>query len=169
MSIITYNYIEKLFRNHYEKLYYLAYNMVHDDEVSRDIVCDAFLKIINRREQIEESNIMGYLYIIIRNLCYDYNDKQTKSEKYQNYILTTSIEEETYEWFEKEQRLQEIDRIVDTLPERTQFVLDQCYFQGHTYREVGAMLNISESAVKKHIMKAFSILREHFNVSKQKK
>lgn len=168
MSCIAYNYIEELFRTNYEKLYFLAYDMVHDDEVSRDIVSESFLKVISKRENLQSTNIMGYLYVTVRNLCYDYNVKHEQIEKYKSYILATSSEEDADEWLERERRLQEIEQVLDTLPPKTQFVLEQCYYHGHTYREVSKMLDISESAVKKHIMKAFSALRTHFQVSKRK-
>ena len=66
-----------------------------------------------------------------------------------------------------DERLGELSKAVAKLPAKTRFVLQQCYFEQHTYREVADMLDISPEGVKKHISKAFSALRDHFRVKKK--
>ena len=66
-----------------------------------------------------------------------------------------------------EQRISEVRAEIDKMPPRTRFVLEQCYLEGHTYKEVGEMMDITSDGVKKHIVKAFSMLRTHFKVKKK--
>ena len=43
--------------------------------------------------------------------------------------------------------------------------MEECYFNRKKYAEVAEMLNISPSAVNKHVMKALRLLREEFHVN----
>ncbi|MDY4645071.1 RNA polymerase sigma factor, partial [Prevotella sp.] len=45
---------------------------------------------------------------------------------------------------------------------RTRQILKLCYVERKKYREVAVELQISESAVKKHIMQALSYMRQKF-------
>ena len=66
-----------------------------------------------------------------------------------------------------DERLAQLSRAMEKLPDKTRFVLQQCYLEEHTYREVAEMLDITTDGVKKHVVKAFSVLREFFNVKKK--
>ena len=57
-----------------------------------------------------------------------------------------------------------IDRMMERMPARTRFVMDQCFYEGHTYKEVAALLDISISGVKQHVMKGLRLLRESFSI-----
>ena len=48
------------------------------------------------------------------------------------------------------------------LSPRTQQILNEHYLKNKKYREVAAELDISESAVKKHVMQALSFFRKKF-------
>ena len=63
-----------------------------------------------------------------------------------------------------DERIAALNKMVEQLPQKTRFVLQQCYYEKHTYKEVGDMMGMTADGVKKHIVKAFAILRERFNV-----
>lgn len=44
----------------------------------------------------------------------------------------------------------------------TRHILEECYVRRKKYQEVADELNISVSAVRKHIVKALSVLRKEF-------
>ena len=44
----------------------------------------------------------------------------------------------------------------------TRHILEECYLHEKKYKEVAAELNISISAVRKHIVKALKAIREEF-------
>lgn len=52
-----------------------------------------------------------------------------------------------------------VEQVMETLSPRTRFVLQKCYIEHFTYKEVAQMLGISTNGVKKHIVKGMSILR----------
>lgn len=158
---------ELIFKQHYTQLYYFAFDLTADEEVSRDIVSDAFATLWSKRDEVEVKNLHGYLFICVRNKCFNYLQNQKGKQNFMDYCRATFNEEDEQYWQIMEERIHEMDDVIATLPERTRFILEQCYFHQHTYREVAAMLNITTNGVKKHIVKAFAVLREHYRVKKR--
>ena len=64
------------------------------------------------------------------------------------------------DWEDKERTLEKIESVCKELPDKTRYILSQCYFHHKTYKEVASELQITPDAVKKHIVKALKILRE---------
>lgn len=49
---------EKLFKDNYSKAYYLALRILHDDEVSKDVVSDAF-ELVWKRVDIRSRYVLA--------------------------------------------------------------------------------------------------------------
>ena len=86
--------------------------------------------------------------------------------KYIEYCKAAFSEEDDNYWQTMEERINEISNVIDEMPCKTRFVIEQCYLEHHSYKEVAEMLDISTNGVKKHIMKALSLLRNHFDIKK---
>ena len=65
-------------------------------------------------------------------------------------------------WDVHEEKIKAIMGALTELTPRTQQIVQLCYVEHKKYREVAAELDISESAVKKHIMQALSYMRQKF-------
>ncbi len=159
---------ESIFKDNYTQLYYFAFDLTGDEEASKDLVSEVFMMLWRRHEDLKDDNIAGYLFVCLRNKCFSYLKEQKGKQEFVDYCRTTFTEEDESYWDALEDRIHDMDAVVATLPERTRFVLEQCYYHQHTYKEVGDMLGISTNGVKKHIMKAFATLREHYHVRKGK-
>ena len=147
-------------------MYHYAYSFVNDTDVSKDIVSDVFSKIWKDFEHLDKSTLSGYLYVCVRNESMNYLRKQKGMNKYIEYCKSAFSEEDETYWQNMDERLTEIGKVIESMPSKTKFVLEQCYMNGHTYKEVADMLEISTNGVKKHITKAFSLLRSHFKKKK---
>lgn len=158
---------EKLYRGNYSRLFHVAFDFLQDNELSRDVVSEVFVKIWQKREQMLESKLEGYMFLSVRNLCYNKLRERGTQDKYAEYVKHFYDTMELSEIDLVDERLGELSKAVAKLPAKTRFVLQQCYFEQHTYREVADMLDISPEGVKKHISKAFSALRDHFRVKKK--
>lgn len=60
----------------------------------------------------------------------------------------------------EDERLQDIMKVIDTLKPKTRLVLQECYINHKTYKDVAEELEISTSGVKKHIVAALKTIRE---------
>lgn len=159
--------IEQLFHDHYQQLFYYAYDLTKDEEASKDLVNEAFVLLLEKMDELKDIRLDGYLFVSIRNRCLSYLEKQRRFDRYRDYCLTVLTEEDDDYWMTMDERIKEMSNVIESMPERTQFVLQQCYFEDRTYQEVANMLGITTDGVKHHIVKAFQKLRNHFNVKKR--
>ncbi len=157
---------EKLFREHYSQCYFLAFRMVGDEEVSRDIVSESFAALWNRRNEVEQAKLLGYLLVSVRNRAVNWLRQRNRMETVGTGVLERISDDGEAQWLLREQRIAAVEEVIGQLPERTRHVLEQCYYFHRTYAEVADELGISVSGVKKHIMKALATLRQHFNTDK---
>ena len=159
---------EAFFKKKYSQAYFLALRILHDDEASKDVVADAFELVWRRTQQEKIENISAYLMMSVRNVCLDYIRKQNV----RNHYMQASVQatEQTIHnpdyWDVREERIQAIMGSLDELTPRTRQILKLCYVERKKYREVAVELQISESAVKKHIMQALSYMRQKFRTRK---
>ena len=158
---------ETLYRENYSRMFRVAFDFLQDNELSRDVVSEVFAKIWQKREQIELAKVEGYLFLAVRNQCYNILRDRGLHDKYADYVKHFYDNIELSMIDQADERLAQLSRAMEKLPDKTRFVLQQCYFEEHTYREVAEMLDITTDGVKKHVVKAFSVLREFFNVKKK--
>lgn len=155
-----------LFEKNYAKLFYLAVSMVGDEDDARDIVGDFFASLWEQTTQDNTFND-SYLYRGIQLRCIDFVKHRSVRNRYHDYILSSQQPlfcEDNIE----EERLAIIESVIRQMPERTRFVMDQCYMEGKKYVEVAELLNISRDGVRKHITKGLRMLRDAFSNKKPK-
>lgn len=155
--------IEQLFRAYYGRMYRLAVSLLHDEEESRDVVNDVFLKIMTGKRELPDDNVEGYLLISVRNRCLDIISHQRVRERLQ-HLLTLDTQPSLLPVDSSERLYQEINEAIDTrLTPQTRLVIRMRMHGRMTYREIADELGISEAAVYKHLAQAIGRLKEHFN------
>lgn len=159
---------ETFFKEKYSQAYFLALRILHDDEASKDVVADAFELVLRRTKLEKVDNISAYLMTSVRNVCLDYLRKQNVRSHYVQASVqaTEQLVHNPDHWDVREERIQAIMGSLDELTPRTRQILKLCYVERKKYREVAVELQISESAVKKHIMQALSYMRQKFRTRK---
>lgn len=161
---------EELFKVNYSKLFYCAYDFVRDTEAAKDIVSDVFDTAWSNYSRLRGEKVEAYLYRSVRNRCIDYLRHEVVVREHQQVFLEMRLEYEEEEDNEKlEADIARMRRILATLSPQTRLIFEQCYFEGKKYAEVAEAMSLSEAAVNKHMVKAFSTLRSGFQVKKQKK
>ena len=136
-------------------------------EVAEDVVVDAFLSIMQRKEQIEVENITAFLLKVVHYRFLDYRRKNSKtfiSIDSDDIDFLTDFEEEAdedalqrsdelnYDTPEliQENKLQtslEIKEAIERLAEDERQFLDFYFFQSLSVKEISEKLNISPSTV----------------------
>lgn len=168
-KIASISQFEGVYRKYYIRLCRYAWSFVNDMDAARDIVSDVFSDLWRERDRVEESTVSQYLYTIVRNRSLNFLRHEHGVEKYIEYCKAAEQFEDDEYLRDIDSRLEEIRRVIATMPVKTQHVLRQCYINGMSYKEVAAEMGITTDGVKKHITKAFSILRTHFNVKKKQR
>lgn len=167
--VISISQFEGVYKQYYIRLCRYAWAFVNDMDVAKDIVSEVFSDLWRDRGSVEQDTISQYLYTIVRNRSLNFLRRQRGMEKYIEYCQAAATYDTDTYLRNMDERMDEIRRVIATMPEKTQHVLRQCYVNGMTYKEVAAELGITTDGVKKHITKAFALLRKHFNVKKNQR
>lgn len=153
---------ETFFKKNYDKAFYLAYRITHDDKTSQDIVGDAFELVWKNVHARNVSNAPSYLFTTVRHLSTDYLRKKTVRDRYAQMQLLTAETLSTTTDDLHEERIERLMTALGELSPRTRYVITACFLEHKKYKEVGDALGISVSAVKKHVVKGMRLLRARF-------
>lgn len=165
--------MERLFYDNYERMYRLAFALLHDNEEARDVVSDVFSRLWDK---LSGDKPPAYLLRSVKNACLNIIAKKKRDERLAK-LLPISDEAEMagtskviaeasmQAMNENPTRLEErwqaiLDCIAHDLTPQTASVIRMCYGEGCSYRETAEELGISVSAVNKHIVKGLRTLRE---------
>ena len=86
--IDTHEDFQKLYRKYYKALMLYALKMTHDEVTAEDIVQNAFLKLWEKRMDMEnEAMVRSFLYLSIRQRSIDCFRRTQVEDKYRKYIL----------------------------------------------------------------------------------
>ncbi|MDO4958184.1 MAG: sigma-70 family RNA polymerase sigma factor [Prevotellaceae bacterium] len=155
--------IGELFRSTYPRLYRLAYSLLDDQEESKDVVSGIFMEILDKH--ILARDINTYLISMVRNRALDIlRHRQVKDSVWADLLQEheQSITSDTPD----EEQINEIRLFIEKeLTPQTRRILQCCYDDKKSYKEVASELGISVQAVNKHISQALRKLRERFNPS----
>lgn len=160
---------EKLYFENYAYLCRSMYRFVRDEEITKDIVQDVFLKYWQKIHalRITESP-KAYLQRGCINQALNYlKEKERREDREQSYAHETSTLADNANRPDHAYLTHEtsatIDRTINQLPQacRNAFLLSR--YELKSYKEIATLLNISVNTVEKHIGKALKKLREVIN------
>lgn len=158
---------EQIFKGHYQSLFSYALFMTEDAEQAKDTVNDVFERLWRVYASVRLDGIGNWLFMCVRNKCLDFLRRQQMARGFAQSKLE-ACDETISEWEEHDERLDTILALIGSMPPQTRFVMEQCYLQERTYKEVGELLGMSQSGVKKHIMKGLETIRNYFSVNYKK-
>lgn len=164
--------LHALFVIYFPRLNDFAARIISDPETSQDITQDVFVKVWEKRDQIEAQNIESFLYRLIRNSCIDYikqlkvidNKKNEWGEqiKFEELYHIDFIRDEPFILIQNELK-DEIERTINSLPDRCREVFTLSRVEGLKNREIAEKLNINIKNVERHLSRAMSTFREKFS------
>jgi len=143
------------------KLFRLATRLLEDSEEAKDIVQEAFIKLWNRREKLDEYRSVEALAIVItRNLCLD----KIKAKKYPVDRLENikadmpgNDIESRVEYVELADRIKEI---INKLPEQMKTIMQLRDIEGYEFEEIAGIVGMNENAIHVSLSRARKKVRE---------
>lgn len=152
----------ELFKRNYSRLFYFALDWVEDNESAKDIVSEVFSEAWNQYKRLRNEKIEAYLFRAVRNRAINYLKHKSVEIQYQQMFLNVKEEVIDEDLEKHEENLQLIECVIKNFTPQTRFIFEQCYFEGKKYQEMAELMNISVSAVHKHMNKAFAAFRKAF-------
>jgi RNA polymerase sigma-70 factor (ECF subfamily) len=149
------------------------YRVTRNTHLAEELAQEVFLRVYRARATYNaEAKFSTWLYRIASNLSVNYI-RDTKHERPEMSVSLDEPDEETGTTLDladkslnaeqdllRRERLMAIKRHVQALPERQRNAVLMHKYQGMDYRQIADVLNISESATKSLLFRAYETLRE---------
>jgi RNA polymerase sigma-70 factor (family 1) len=152
-----------LFRLLYDRLLRFCIQYVDSREAAEEIVSDVFVKLWNRRQELETvANLEVYLFVAVKNHSLNYLEQFSTfriaplDDGLAQLSAPTDPEKEM-EWKEMNHRL---DQEVNRLPDQCRKVFRLIRDEGFRYKDVAVILNISPRTVETQLFRAIRRLNE---------
>lgn len=157
MTNETHTFIEKLYLENYEILYYYANTIVNDPEVSENLVNDTFLDALRKAEQLtEHEKPIGWLMQALKLNIRNYRSKQAKQPKtvslseVEPFLSTDTMSEENFD----------LSACASLLSEDDYRMLTLFYIDGYSHNQLAQAFGISVSASQKRLERIKQRLRK---------
>ena len=152
-----------------DPLFRLALRITQNREEAEDVVQETMIKLWNRRERWDEiENIESFAMTICHNLSLDHlkrAENQNASLDDADAFLATpnSQHPSPFDYTAAQDRIQLVRQIIDTLPEKQRSCIQLRDIEEKPYKEIAAILDISEEQVKINIFRARQTIRQRFS------
>lgn len=152
--------LEEIYNLYFPRVYAVAFKYVKNESVALDLVQDSFLKIWNNRKKVHlDLPMEQQLYVITKNVVFDYFRKRLNEEKLlSEYRIDQELEQDQPAPTQQDQ-LKKLHALLELLPERQRDVFKMVKFEGLSYKEVSSRLNISKHTVSSHFSAAMKFLK----------
>jgi RNA polymerase sigma-70 factor (ECF subfamily) len=164
--------LELLFSIYFPRLNDFARNVVKDDGISQDIVQEIFVKVWEKKAEIESLNIEAFLFRLVRNRCIDYikhlkvvNNRLHEihiASKYEELYRIDFVGNEPYVLIEQELKMK-IEKTIQDLPDRCREVFILSRMNGLKNKEIAEKLDINIKNVERHLNRALQSFRANFS------
>lgn len=153
----------KIYDTFCDQLYRFAFSYLKDSFESQEIVQDVFLKIWEKRAELDvQKSLKSYLYRITVNKVFNELKHRIVRQKYeQTTLLSGTASEETPETTLQFMELSErVEKLLNELPaqQRNIFILSR--WKGLSNAEIAGQLNLSVRTVENQIYRASRFLKE---------
>jgi RNA polymerase sigma-70 factor, ECF subfamily len=149
------------------------YRMARNTAVAEDLAQEVFLRVYRSRESYEASaKFTTWLYRIATNLAVNHA-RDTRHERPEVVVSLDEPDEATGMTMDladgeitaeqamlRRERLMGIRRKIEALPERQRLAVVMHKYQQMDYRQIAEVLQLSESATKSLLFRAYETLRE---------
>ena len=155
----------EIYSKYWKKLLAIAYNHTKDKSAAEEITQEVFISLWNKRRTMEIQSLDRYLATAIKFTVFNtfYRKRKRISQMVSKMPFQESyeIEEEIAARFLQEQ----IDGIVNTLPEKCRMVFKYSREHGLTIPEIGKEMNIADKTVEAHLHKALKTIKGNLSDS----
>jgi len=161
-----------LVEKYHRPMIHFLYRMVHNQAIAEELAQEVFLRVYRARASYRaEARFTTWLYRIATNLAVNHA-RDTRHERAASTVYLDEPDAETgttpdladdelnvEERLVRDERMAAIRSHVMALPERQRMAVLMHKYQGLDYRQIGEVLELSESATKSLLFRAYQTLR----------
>jgi RNA polymerase sigma-70 factor (ECF subfamily) len=157
-------FINKLYVKHNKEFYNIAMSILQNKNDAQDAVQESYLKIIDNIQKINKLSCpetIPYCVVIVKNASRDILRKRSKlvfSEDLE-FLHDEETPDAEDEYVKKAQTKAMLDTL-DALQDKDRAIIRLRYGNGFSYKKIGELLEMNESAVNKRTQRALLKLRD---------
>ena len=135
---------------------------MQDAASAEDIVQDTFIKLWNKRDEMQNiDNTEAFAIIILRNTCLDHLRK-TKNDRYTDYDTdmpeTTSLSKQ----IEVQDEAEKIKYLINKLPDQQRQVMMMKHWDEYSDEEIEQVTGLSAGNIRVILSRARKTIREQY-------
>lgn len=136
--------------------------MLRDEEECRDVINDVFTNLLDNPNQ-NITNIEGYLYRMAKNKALTIISRKDTFSRFQKLYPIEANLNNIYD-YERERLLLQVLQFLDQqLSPVARETISLIFEKGLSYKEAAKKMNVTTSAINKHVVRTLKLLRNHFN------
>jgi RNA polymerase sigma-70 factor (ECF subfamily) len=154
--------VEDLFKTHQPMLFRLAFRLVREEDIAKDLVQNVFLQLWKNRDTIEFGpSTKSYLYKATTHAALNYLEYQKKKHaRHQEFTRQAPIQTTGSTENMAEQELQiHIRAAIDRLPPRCRVIFLLSRHEGLSHKQIAGQLDLSLKTVENQMGIALEKLR----------
>jgi RNA polymerase sigma-70 factor (ECF subfamily) len=153
----------RLYSKFSPKMLSVCRQYIKDLHQAEDVMITAFMKVFTNLKNFEhKGNFEGWIRRIMINECISY----IRVHKKVTFVEDENYVEEYYNNIESQFSVEDIQFLIDNLPDGYKMVFNLYCIEGFKHQEIAAMLGINEGTSKSQLYHARKMLQE--NISKLK-
>lgn len=147
-----------------DKLFRLALRITMNRAEAEDVVQDTMLRVWSQRDEWPAlDSVEAYCLAVCRNLAIDRSRLQAnRNEELDDSTAERPDAADPHTLCVRNEQLELLDRLIGTLPEKQRTVLQLRDVEGKTYKEIAAVLQVSEEQVKVNLFRARRKIKEQY-------
>ncbi len=144
------------------KLFGLAYSIMGNRTEAEDAVQEALIKLWKMRERLPQiENLEGWCMRVQRNMAIDLLRRRPKpAEAVEERWDLADQAASPQQMVETQDELQQIEKLMEQLPEKQRIIIKLRDVQGYSYKEISQSLDMSMSQVKVYLHRARQHMRK---------
>lgn len=153
---------ERLYAAYSPSLYWKLLKMIKVKEEADEILQDLFVKVWDRRSQIDtEQSFSAYLYKIAQRMVFDHYRKIARANKAYEQIQydSTEIIPDVEDYIFAKETSSLIKQAVDEMPPQRKLAFQLCKIEGKSHQQAAEIMNISPNTVHNHLVLALKSIR----------
>ncbi len=159
------NAFKGVYVKYYSKLIGLCETFIRNKNVCEEIVDDVLLNLwLNRKSLLKIQNLTVYLYVAVKNKSLTHLSREQRRRIMSLEEITMDIKDVDVSPIEKiagKEFTQMVNKIILGLPPKSRLIFKLVKDDGLKYRDVAAILEISQKTVEYHIGLALKCLAEN--------
>jgi RNA polymerase sigma-70 factor (ECF subfamily) len=155
--------VNQIFKDYNVKLYNISLKILHSEQDAQDAVAQTFLKIMDHIDKIEKipcHERLPFCVIVVRNISIDIYRQNRKTLPVDSFEEWKDLSATTEDTFFKGHDRELLLNLIKKLSSQERYLLELRLAEDMSYKDIGAILNITEATARKRFQRAFERLKK---------